>query len=63
MAKPKVHLVEIHSRLFADDVARLKKRAAEKRIGWQVELRLLVHKALQDEGTVNILEVHPGGKK
>lgn len=42
-------MVDIHTRLFADDLKKLKQIAAKKRVPWQVELRLLVHRALDVE--------------
>lgn len=39
-------MTEVHARLFSDDVAQLKKIAAQSRLSWQVELRQLVHRAL-----------------
>lgn len=44
-----IRVVEVHTRLFADDVAALKKLAAQSRLSWQVELRQLVHRALTNE--------------
>lgn len=35
-----------HVRLFPEDVAKIKRIAAQKLIPWQTELRLLVHRAL-----------------
>lgn len=57
MRKPRV--VEVHARLFADDVAHLKKLAAESRLSWQVELRQLVHRALKGEKR-EVLMINPG---
>lgn len=42
-------LYDTHVKLFRDDVAQLKKLAAENRSKWQVELRQLVHRALRGE--------------
>lgn len=42
-------LVDAHVRLFADDVASLKKSAREKGYNWQIELRQLVRSALRGE--------------
>lgn len=42
-------LVDVHARLFPDDVELLKKIAAESRLSWQIELRQLVHRALKGE--------------
>ncbi len=44
-----VKLLEVHTRLFADDVELLKRVAAERRTPWPMELRLLVHRALKGE--------------
>ena len=49
MPKKPPALVEVHTRLFADDVATLKRIAAERVIPWQIELRLLVRRALRGE--------------
>lgn len=42
-------LTEVHTRFFADDVATVKAVAAEKGLPWQIELRLLVRRALKGE--------------
>lgn len=42
-------LVEIHTRLFQEDLVKLKQIAGESRLKWQVELRMLVHRALKNE--------------
>lgn len=42
-------LVEVHARLFPDDVKLIQKIAAEHRLPWQIELRQLVHRALKGE--------------
>lgn len=47
MKKPK--LVEVHARLFPDDVKHLKKVAAQRGSPWHVELRLLVRRAIRGE--------------
>ena len=53
-------LAEVHTRLFKDDVAQLKRIAAASRLKWQVELRLLVHRALANERReVLVLKEHP----
>lgn len=49
MVKRKVGLVPIHIRIFADDLALLKRIAAERRTPYQTELRLLIHRALKGE--------------
>jgi hypothetical protein len=60
MINPKLEAV--HTRLFADDLAELRRRAALRRIGWQVELRLLVHRALK-EAAVDLLEITVPARK
>lgn len=47
MTVPK--LVEVHARLFPDDVEELKRRAAESGLSYHIELRLLVRRALRGE--------------
>lgn len=42
-------LIGVNTRLFADDVDTLKRMAAESTLPWQVELRLLVRRALRGE--------------
>ncbi len=42
-------LVEVHARLFADSVEEIKKIADERGVPWQIELRLLVRRALRSE--------------
>lgn len=42
-------LRDVHTKLFADDVATLKRIAEAKRSKWQIELRQLVHRALSGE--------------
>lgn len=44
---PPPTLVDLHIRLFAEDVAALKLRATERGVPWHVELRLLVRDALR----------------
>jgi predicted DNA binding CopG/RHH family protein len=39
-------LKQVNARLFAEDVAALKRIADTKLIPWQTELRLIVHRAL-----------------
>lgn len=39
----------VHARLFVEDIARLKKIAEQHGLPWQIELRLLVHRALRGE--------------
>jgi len=46
---PKPSLVEVHARLFAEDVEALKRVAAEKGLPWQIELRLLVRRGVKGE--------------
>lgn len=53
MTNRRVHtaqkLIDVHARLFPDDVRELKRIAAERRMPWQIELRQLVHRALSGE--------------
>ena len=42
-------LEEVHTRLFEEDIAELKKIAETTGTKWQVELRLLVRRALRGE--------------
>lgn len=42
-------LIGVHTRLFKDSVEALKQAAASSGIPWQVELRLLVRRALRNE--------------
>jgi hypothetical protein len=42
-------LVEVHARLFPDDVAELKRLAGISGLTYQIELRLLVRRALRGE--------------
>ncbi len=42
-------LVDVHARLFPDDVRELKRIAEEHRMPWQIELRQLIHRALNGE--------------
>lgn len=46
-AKKKPALVEVHARLFEEDVVTLQRIAAEKGISYQIELRALVRRALK----------------
>ncbi len=46
---PPPAISNVHARLFSDDVAQLKRLAAERGIPWHVELRLLVRRALKGE--------------
>lgn len=45
-------VMQVHIRLFPEDVEKVKRIAASKLIPWQTELRLLVHRAL-DVAIVN----------
>ena len=58
MASRSAKLVLTSARLFADDVAALKRLAVEKRSKWQIELRQLVHRALADAKRVSELLRH-----
>jgi hypothetical protein len=42
-------LVGVHTRFFASDVAEVQRIAAEKGLPWQIELRLVVRRALKGE--------------
>lgn len=42
-------LQPVHTRLFAVDIAELKDLAAVRGIAWQIELRLLVRRALKEQ--------------
>ncbi len=42
-------LRDVHTKLFADDVAELIRVAKANRSKWQIELRQLVHRALRGE--------------
>lgn len=45
----KAKLIDTHVRLFADDVSQIKKIAHERGLPWQIELRMLVRRALRSE--------------
>ena len=51
-------LIRINTRLFEEDVEALKLAAAESGLPWQIELRMLVHRAVK-ERAVQILDVEP----
>ncbi len=53
---------ECHVRLFDEDVQELQAIAAETGVSWQIELRLLVRKALR-ERKIALLEVEPAKKR
>ena len=42
-------LQAVYTRLFADDIAEIKRIAAETALPWQIELRQLVRRALRGE--------------
>lgn len=42
-------LLEVHTRLFFRDVEAIKRIAVERGVAWQIELRLLVRRALKGE--------------
>lgn len=46
--KPSI-LRETHCRLFAEDIELIQKMALEHGVPWQVEIRLLVRRALRGE--------------
>lgn len=59
MAKPKNKLEVVTTRLFARDVAELREIAETKGLAWQIELRLLVRRALAgDRREVLIVKDH-----
>lgn len=49
MGTRRLRLVEVHTRLFPEDVAELKKIALKNGIAWGIELRMLVRRALRGE--------------
>lgn len=49
MSNNRPKLTPVNTRLFADDVKAIKEIAAEQGLPWQVELRLLVRRALKGE--------------
>jgi hypothetical protein len=48
-SRQRIRLVEVHARLFPESVRELKRLAAERGVSWQIELRLLVKRALAGE--------------
>ena len=54
-------LIKVYTRLFVEDVERLKKIAETKGYPWQIELRLLVRRALK-EHEVGIVAAEPRSK-
>lgn len=42
-------LKRVNTRLFAEDVSAIKKIAAQRGLHWQIELRMLVRRALKGE--------------
>lgn len=42
-------LVEVHTRFFADSIVEVKKIAAQRGIPWQIELRLILRRALKGD--------------
>lgn len=42
-------LIDVHARLFPEDVDLLKQIAEKSRLSWQIELRMLIHRALRGE--------------
>ena len=55
-------LVKVYTRLFKEDVRALKASASEKGLPWQIELRLLVHRAVSEK-EVPVLQLDPTPKK
>ncbi len=49
MHPPLVQLVQVNTRLFRKDIKTIKARAVANGLPWQIELRLLVRRALQAE--------------
>lgn len=49
IASKKQVLVSVNTRLFFEDIEFLKRAAAEQGLPWQIELRLLVHRAVKGE--------------
>lgn len=48
-AAPKMlSLVKVNTRLFAEDVAKIQKIAAERSMPWQIELRQFIHAAMKN---------------
>jgi predicted DNA binding CopG/RHH family protein len=45
---------EAHVRLFAADIAELKRRAAARGVSWQIELRLVVRQALREPAIIQL---------
>lgn len=45
--KPAARVLQVHARLFSEDIDDLKKIAEARGTPWQLELRLLVHRALK----------------
>lgn len=45
-------LITITTRVFEDDVKKLKERAAREYVPWQVLLRLTIRRALAKEATI-----------
>lgn len=41
-------LVKVNTRLFAEDVAKIQKIAAERSMPWQIELRQFIHAAMKN---------------
>lgn len=57
---PPAHIVEVHARLFSEDIDQLKKIAEEHGSSWQFELRLLVRSALRGgRREITILKEQP----
>ena len=55
-------LVKINTRLFAEDVREIKKIAKEKGCPWQIELRLVVRRAMK-EREIDIIAPVPQRKE
>ncbi len=63
MTTKKPKLVEVHARLFAEDVRDLKKIALERGSAWHSELRQLVRRALKGEKREVIVIDKLGGEE
>lgn len=53
------HLRPVFSRLFATDVAEIKRIAADRGIPWQIELRLLIRRAIRGAAREVVLVKEP----
>jgi hypothetical protein len=58
MSSKKSALLRVHTRLFRADVLALKRIAGDRGLPWQIELRLLVNKALKEQ-KLSLVELEP----